>query len=168
MGRRIKFQMGYGSHLPVLLKAVSLTTGPVLELGMGIFSTPVLHWICSSQHRPLISYENTPEIYAQMEQFRDEYHQVSFVENWDLADLSGEWDVVLIDHHPAERRIVDIRRLANCTKYIVCHDTYWKQDRYYHYKEIFPLFRYRYDYTVYRPGYTSILSNLIDLKDFKV
>ena len=48
----------YGTHLPCLIKAMEKTTGDVLEMGMGIFSTPYLHYQCILTNRRLTSYEN--------------------------------------------------------------------------------------------------------------
>jgi hypothetical protein len=45
----------YGTHIAPLLTAVLATDGPVLELGCGDFSTPLLHAICAKQNRLLVS-----------------------------------------------------------------------------------------------------------------
>ncbi len=37
----------YGTHMACLIAAVINTTGPVLELGSGHYSTPLLHVLCS-------------------------------------------------------------------------------------------------------------------------
>ena len=36
------------SHLPALLACIAVTHGPVLELGVGHFSTPHLHALCGA------------------------------------------------------------------------------------------------------------------------
>lgn len=167
----MELTMKYGSHLPVLDKLLSLTSGPVLELGVGLTSTPFLHWLTSPKERPLVSYENDPAYYQEFVQFRDACHRVCLVSDWDEAEIEREWDIALVDHAPAGRRIVDIRRLANWAKYIAIHDSHWKMDRHYHYKEIYPLFRWRYDYKPYESVYmpvTTVLSNFVDLGDFQV
>ena len=168
MGKRLTFKIGYGSHIPVLVKLLSITTGPVLELGSGYFSTPVLHYLCSAQHRQLVTYENEPIIYDYMHQCENKYHKVILVNGWDDCDIECPWDVALIDHAPAERRIVDVMRLSNWAKYIVCHDTSWKQDKHYHYKTIFPEFKYAFHYAEFNPGNTSVLSNLVDLNELSI
>jgi hypothetical protein len=162
--------IGGGSHLPILSKIMNMTEGPVLELGMGLFSTPYLHWACFDTHRQLVSYENKRDFYG-LFVFDDkreagnayDYHQIGFVENsdWDRVDLSGHWCVVLVDHNPGPRRKVEIRRLAQLADYIVVHDTDDKNDWYYKYSEVYPLFRYRYDTKIYPR--TTVLSNLKDL-----
>jgi len=37
---------GHGTHQPVLHAAFHASTGPVIEFGMGFFSTPMLHELC--------------------------------------------------------------------------------------------------------------------------
>ena len=53
------FKPSDGSHLPVLIKMVLMTDGPILELGTGFFSTPVLHWLCAEKKRKLVSYDSS-------------------------------------------------------------------------------------------------------------
>ena len=53
------------------------------------------------------------------------------------------------------------------SKYIIIHDTEKRADWHYRFSEIYPLFKYRYDYKAVKP-HTSVLSNLVDLKDFKI
>ena len=42
----MKIFAGWGSHLPVLIHLMNHTTGDVLELGTGLYSTPYLHHAC--------------------------------------------------------------------------------------------------------------------------
>lgn len=173
--KRIRFHnhLGGGSHLPILTKLVNMTDGPILELGMGLFSTAYLHWVCFDSKRKLLTCENKPD-YFELFDFKDKreegndysYHQLVFVENddWDKIDLSGHWSIVLVDHAPGTRRKDEIKRLANSADYIVVHDTNGRHDRHYKYSEVYPLFKYRYDYTKAYP-YTSVLSNFKDLSN---
>lgn len=165
--------IGGGSHLPILTKIMNMTDGPVLELGMGLFSTPYLHWACFEKKRKLVSYENKRDFFEMFE-FQDgrkihndySFHEVKFVENndWDKVDLSGHWSVVLIDHNPGPRRKEEVRRLANNADYIVVHDSNGRNDFYYKYSEVFPLFKYRYDYKKVYPQ-TTVLSNFKDMSN---
>lgn len=163
----MKYNSHYCSHLPVLIKTLLITTGDVLELGTGNYSTPVIHWLCVPHQRFVYSLEYDPKYVQFVEGFTDEYHKIEAVPDWDWdkVNIEKEWDVVLIDHSPAERRKVEIQRVANLAKYIIVHDTDWRNERHYHYADIYPLFKYRYDYR-HKP-YTTLLSNFVDLKDFE-
>ena len=165
----------YSTFLPVLMEAMNRTTGDVLELGPGVFSTPVLHWMCKTKKRGLVTIENNEMWFNFCRKYyvfghRDPvHHRFIFTKNWDDADreICKAWDVALVDHSPSDRRVVEIRKLANLAKYIIIHDADEKNEPNYHYSTIFPLFKYRYDFTEADPK-TIVLSNLVDLKDFKV
>lgn len=161
----MRFRAKYGSHLPMLLKLLSITDGPVLEMGGGWVSTPVLHWCCVPRRRTLLTLDNDPACYEMLRQYDDSYHTIALVEDWDQADIEREfWDIAFIDHAPAERRKEDIRRLANQAEYVVVHDTDDRQVRkHYHYEDIWALYRYRYDYKGALPS-TTVLSNFTELK----
>ena len=157
----------YSSYLAPLVKALEKVGGDVLELGTGPYSTVFLHWLCIDQNRLLVSYENDKEYYDLAKRCEsvgtdNSQHSVVFVENWDDARIEGPWGIVLVDHAPAGRRKEEIKRLANSAQCIIIHDSYWKSEKHYHYKEIYSLFKYRYDYTKVKP-YTTILSNFIDV-----
>ncbi len=69
-----------GSHFPVLAAAVARTAGqgPVLELGMGDYSTPMLHLLCHD--RLLVSADNSARWVARYEAFRSPRHELHFVD----------------------------------------------------------------------------------------
>jgi hypothetical protein len=136
---------------------------------MGVFSTPYLHYACLLAGRKLVSYEND----ANYAKFFMDYgygrfpldHDIRVVSDWDYADIDQRWGVALIDHSPSERRIVDIRRLANKASYIIIHDSNGRHEQTYHYSEIYPLFKYR---TIWDKDsrHATVLSNFVDLGDF--
>jgi len=175
----LKYQahIGGGSHLPILMKIMTITTGPVLELGMGLFSTPYLHWACYDSRRKLVSCESK-EGFNNLFVFNDprevdnryeEYHQIIYVPDnkWDEVDLLSEhWSVVLVDHAPGKRRKEEVKRLANKADYILVHDSddLPKHIEHYKFNEVYPLFKYRYDYDKVFPR-TTVLSNFKDLSN---
>lgn len=160
---KTKFHVSYGSHIPVLMKLLSITDGPILEMGGGFFSTPFLHWACFDNKRELVTYENIPEFYDFERQCECDFHKVIFMDNFDDATIEKPWDIVLIDQWPAIRRKDDIRRLANWAKYIIVHDSEKSQSHHYHYEEIYPLFKYHFKYRGIKP-HTSVLSNFYNFK----
>jgi hypothetical protein len=163
---KLQEQSGYGSHLPVTIRVIEATEGPILELGMGTFSTPILDLLCRQEKRQLVSYDDDPEWFKKNKDWESEYHKVYLVDNYDEADIeNSHWSVALIDHKPAPRRIVEIKRLAKITDYLIVHDTLPEWDFDFKYSLIYPLFKYRFDYRKCRP-YTTILSNFFDPKKF--
>jgi len=185
-----------GTHLPVLVRAFELSEGDVLELGTGFFSTNILRWLCEMSGRTLYSYEtdmywynrairkptsfqtdgdsDTEALMLTDGDLESDTDKVFKVDSFDEIDLSCKhWGLALIDQHPTSRRIVDIKRLVNLVDYIVIHDTNPEYEDYrhgrrkgYRYSEIWPLFKYRYDFTKYNPN-TSVVSNFFPLERFK-
>lgn len=170
MGMRMHVSIRYSTHLPLLMEAMKRTNGDVLELGPGVFSTPVLHWLCHEQKRMLLTVESDPKwSWFCKQYYRTPYHQHRQVDDWDNAKwaISKPWDVALIDHSPSERRVVEIALLKDLVKYIIVHDANPKKDNEYHFSSIYPLFKYKYLFDEVEPN-TVVLSNFIDLKDFSI
>ena len=168
MATTIKISLRYGTHLPCLIKAMEKTTGDVLELGMGVFSTSYLHYQCVLSKRKLVSYDNFRSwhtFFATRYGYQDEYHKLLFVEDYKDAKIEKPWDVVLIDQTPDTSRAETIKRLANLAKYIIIHDSGRKFDKQYGYDKIYPLFKYRTNWTK-DTNQAAVLSNFVDLKDF--
>jgi hypothetical protein len=166
----------YGSHMAVLTKVfmeLPEKGDDVVELGTGIYSTPLMHWLSLVKNRNLYSYDHDKHYFDlfNIPSYKTNFHKVFLINDWDEVFLEKPWDIVFVDHDPGVRRSVDIMRVVNWAKYIIVHDSGWWDNKYYHLKEkVFPFFKYRYDY---RPinnerTMTSVLSNLVDLKDFKI
>ncbi len=167
MASTMQVSADYGTHLPCLIKAISKTTGDVLEMGMGLFSTPFLHYACTISQRNLVSYE-TDKGWAKWfikYHYANQYHKIIGLDSYDDAEIEKEWDVALIDNSPDFRRVIEVRRLANLTKYIIIHDSKGRYEKQYHFSEIYPLFKYKTDWVQESRGAT-VLSNLVNLKDF--
>ena len=150
-----------GSHIPVLIKVLNNSTGDILELGTGLNSTPVIHWLCSESKRKIDSYESIPMFHRIAWNYENDFHKVHFIEDWDKLDLSKHWGVVFIDHAPGNRRLVELERVAQCADYVIVHDTEPRSDWHYNYSKGFPKYKYRYDYTKSYP-HTTVLSNFFD------
>ena len=134
------------SHLAMLTDLLVRTTGPVLEMGCGFLSTPALHELCRESQRQLVSMDEKEEWVKKFIYFVNHWHEFYLIENadWEGCQLIDQinWDVVLVDHAPGERRKFDIDRLADRAKFIVVHDT---QEPSYEYEPVLRKFKYRYD-----------------------
>ena len=166
MAQRINISGRYGTHLPCLIQAMEITTGDVLELGMGVFSTPFLHYKCMIEGRTLYSYENFESwmnFFVKYE-YRNKNHQINLVDKYANAPINKEWGLVLLDQTPDDSRAEEAKRLAKKAQIIVIHDSNEKNTQY-NYKDIYPLFKYRSDWIIDR-NHATVLSNFINLKDF--
>jgi hypothetical protein len=115
--------------------------------------------------RELVSYDNQDRFVTWAHVYEEEWHHLHYIENWDDAEIDRPWDVVLVDHSPGERRVVEIRRLANLVKYIVIHDSNARYNNRNHYDTVYPLFKQQLNFDGAEPS-TTLLSNLVDLRDF--
>lgn len=147
----------YSTHMPMLIRAVEMADGPVVEVGAGIASTPLLHWLCKILERKLITYENDPEFYGIAKQFQSKNHKIRLVKSWEEMDFVTHYGVVLIDHAPAERRGRDAIRFS--ADYIVCHDS--ERPDLYGY-DLLDRFKYRFDYMDVVP-FTTVVSDFCPL-----
>jgi hypothetical protein len=142
--------IGYGSHFPVLAAAILKTTGPVLELGCGWTSTPMLRLLCRP-NRTLESYDNSKEW---AEQFN-----VPVVENWSKWEpLQQHYGVAFIDSHPGEERRHLAMKLKGRADFLVLHDHEAGPAAAYYYEHIIGQFKYAETYRMLRP-HTLILSD---------
>lgn len=130
--------LGFGTHMGILASAVLQSrTGPVLEYGLGFYSTPLLHLLCQEMGRELLSLEGDAEWASKFEEFRTSFHHITSMPrgpggpDWGLSGHlpapggtvhTADWAVVFIDHSPDERREVDAAALANRAELVVVHD----------------------------------------------
>lgn len=113
----------HATHQQTLIRAVLNTTGPILELGAGWFSTPILHELAKHMGRRVITVEHDPAWYLELIHLQTDWHEFVKVEDWDEFIPCGPYGVAFVDHHPAERRAVDIERLIPHVDVFVIHDT---------------------------------------------
>lgn len=164
---RLRLAPFRGSHLPLLMQAVARTTGPILELGCGLYSTTPLHWACFVPKRKLVTYENNPDYYEFLKAYATDWHEVHCISSWDAIDISGPWSVAFVDHDSPEerdRRFREVQRLGHA-EYVVVHDTERANERRHRLTEMNSLFKYRYKFRDAIPN-TTVFSNVHDLADF--
>ena len=103
------------SPIVLLGAAYVCNQGPILELDMGMTSTPLLHKLALDQKRRLVSADSDRQWTNQfLTLFGNKTsHRIRHVEvqsetgfEWSLAGLSDleNWTIVLIDHRPGPRR----------------------------------------------------------------
>lgn len=167
-----QYSGSYATHLGPLIACLNKTNGDVLELGIGLFSTPYLHYACTIAKRNLLSLENDK---GWLRTFKDsdfmhflygnEYHKLEAVDVYEDSPLiDKQWDVVLIDQTPDGSRKETAKKLAHLAKYIIIHDSNERHEKNYHYSEIYPLFKYRRTWKK-DDRFAEVLSNFVPLDD---
>lgn len=164
----------YGSNSIPLAVATLLTTGDILELGMGTFSTPLLHNIGVDLNRQVVSIDtdlnwlnkfifyNNTSTHTIYNMAGNEMNQFGLNKNWGL---------VLVDHIDQNARSLNVLNFSKLSKIVVVHDTEKSSESFYGYEKnkIRDAFKYACKYSIYsdinRSSYIStlILSNFINL-----
>lgn len=169
----------YGSHAVVLLAALYLSkTGPILELGMGSSSTPILHRLSFEQKRLLISADSDQRWINRYRSFtkNNSFHQLRHIEvttemgvEWATSGIAdtANWSVVFIDHRPGPRRKFDLMLYASRSDLVILHDT--EKSSLYKYDEALPLYPHQYRFERLNT-HTDVLSmnNAKLVKDIRV
>src|SRR4051812_1705868 len=76
--KHVSLEMETSTHFPLLIKAVQMSEGPVLELGSGLFSTPLLHWMCFEGKRQLLTVEGYKHYLEFADKFKAPWHEVRY------------------------------------------------------------------------------------------
>ena len=121
---------GADSHLPLLLACVAATPRPILEIGIGSVSTPILHSLCLQ--RPLTSLEDSAEC---REIYRDYFvggHEIYDDTPAMLKEFTTQrWGVVFIDDSPGGwARANQLEIFLPVADYVVMHDVQDTGDNY--------------------------------------
>lgn len=158
-----------GSHIPVLVKLMEHVNKPVLELGVGYSSTPLLHWLCKDKRITLYSAE-TDNVWAdRFKEYSDQFsHYLFYVNNdwnWAFIDdfIPRKLGLVFVDNRPAKKRVSNAVYFKDRADFIVLHDSELADHPAYKYDRAYKHFKYVYHYTKVKP-YTAILSNFIDVE----
>ena len=174
MDRRVsQLKRDTSTHYPILIKALQLTMGPVLELGSGVFSTPLIHWLCFGKNRPVVTCEYDTRFAVFAQQFVTPTHQLLLQPATELPPRTTQdgrsFDVVFVDHSPERRkgphirtRGDDVRLYATTAKYLVLHDGGPCPDQKYGYLPLYEEFEHVFHDTRIHP-HTTVLSNFTNL-----
>lgn len=144
----------YATHLPLLVATLQQTFGPILEVGTGAYSSPILKAYCQVNRRPLVQTDFNSK--RQIDGVLPETDPSG------VLDLHKHWSIVFVDSGIAESRANWIRLAAPKATLIVFHDADDCYDHLYKYSTVRGLFEHRYRYDLLHPA-TEVVSNLVPL-----
>ena len=118
----------YGTHQPILIEALKRTSGDVIELGTGDFSTPQLHKLCKNSNRKLVSIDTDEQWLNRYRNLENKNHKIILQNkfekyHWDCPLLFKKYGLALVDNAPGESRVSNIRKLKTKTDVILAHDS---------------------------------------------
>lgn len=151
----IDYAKGWSTHIPVLIKLFGITDGPIMEIGTGVYSTPILHWLCHPTKRKLVSYENNADFIALAKEYKSSYHLIKYIDDYRNIIADCHYSIILIDHAEHYRGETAVN-LSHSADYIVLHDADRVRKNAYH---LIPAaFQYYRNYEFVQP-WTGVASN---------
>lgn len=167
------------THQRLLVGAALRTEGPILELGCGWYSTPILHEIAVTQKRLLITVDNLPlwlETFKATDWRKNEprrspsygleceYHRLRVIGCWadilELVDDVPRFGLVFVDNGQESMREIVIRALRDRADVFVLHDT--EEHHAYGYHRTLPLFRHKWE-DISQVAETTVASDTVDV-----
>lgn len=154
---------GWGTHIPLLASVIATAKrGPVLEIGVGRCSSPLVVEMCRAMDRDLVGIDAD-------QNWLDEIATLGYPELHCMPDWSAlesflgagrKWAVIFIDHGPGEARLPVLQTVHKHAdvESIVCHDTF-NPGYLVGFDAELDTFRYRYDYLL-MPSCTSVVSDV--------
>ena len=147
------------THIPILLECLEHTDGPVLELGGGWFSTPIVSAFATD--RLVVTVEADRHWHSLISQIclnqpvTNHRHEIIHVSDYDDAPIMDHnWSIVFLDHGPAPRRGRDAKRIRDQCQLMIGHDSEHPD---YQYEPVFSTFKYR--FTDHRLPWTTVVSD---------
>lgn len=113
------------THIPLLLRALLHTTGTVLELGAGSYSSPLIGEVCKLQGRDYWCVEES-EAYAEIARPWTANLIIGAYHTTEDRLPTEPLGLLFLDHAPDTRRLSDYNRLREQTTVTVLHD--WPTD----------------------------------------
>ena len=156
----------FATHIPLLLACLRKTSGPVLELGAGWFSTPIM--AAFATNRLVRTIETSREWFEKIHQvctyqpITNHRHQIIYSPNYDDAPMfDHHWSIVFLDHEPPPRRGFDAERLIDKCDLMIGHDAEHPDYRY-----AAPFDKLKYRYTLQRVFPFTVVGSNTDPLDW--
>lgn len=124
----------YATHQPYLITAIENSTGNVLELGVGEYSTDLIHHILVNTDRKIVSIEDNFDWIEKYSHNKSDNHSFRLIErsvdSWkSIVDeyATEKWGVVFVDQGYGEEiwrpsRNYSVSKLIHCSEFVVAHD----------------------------------------------
>lgn len=169
----------WATHLPLLAKVIAKTRGSVLELGPGLYSTPVISMLMAGSGREYLGVDTDLawiDWIKNQKVLMDPTHKVEHVSDykgtsiWEQlaptrdALLQKRWGVVFLDCFPDEIRYGLLQFVRERATVIVCHDTSPNMDKRMGLRPLLESFKHRYTYNRLMP-WTDVVSDQIDVNE---
>lgn len=110
-----------GTHLPLLASVLAIARpGPVLEIGVGHCSSPLIAEMCRAMGREWWALDSHPDW---LRTTLDLDPKITVLGEYSEMEWQGEWSVVFVDCSPGTARLPVVQALRSRAEFIVVHDT---------------------------------------------
>lgn len=158
----IKYTDNWGSHQPLLWEALETTKHlglPVLELGCGDNSTPMLKQYCKDNKLKLFSYDSKKD-------WADKFGAI-YVDDWDSkAFWHQDFGIALVDMAPGEYRKIALSKLHH-VRIVISHDTEPAAEHGYKMRPELKKYKYLKDFET-NGAWGTAVSDFFDVSNFKL
>lgn len=182
----------YSTHQALLVAALAHTDGPIIELGGGWYSTPLISSFSVASARSALTVETGSYVFDLLRGLQTPHHRIVLLGGFDFDQVGkfaaqpgrgipdykrlqadyfdtlpalglGRVSVAFVDQAPGFLRAPAIEFFADKADFIITHDT--EHTEHYHFEPLLSSFKYRWDFTVHRPQ-SVVVSNRRDCSIF--
>ena len=120
----------YGSHRLVLAEVLKRTTKPILELGAGDFSTPLIH--IETKSKKIVTIDDSKMWLSKFWRLETDWHKFMVLDEEETMEFykkdNVKWGLVFIDNSTWELRFAAIMKYKDIADYIILHDCNYYPD----------------------------------------
>lgn len=117
------------------MKYLLQTSGEIIELGSGNYSTPLINAIVNSSGRTATTIDNNEQWLEKFRYLENANHRLMYIPDWNSFHVTQNYSVAFVDHAdaPLHRRWLQVLKLIPYSDFIIVHDS---EDSLYGYREI--------------------------------
>lgn len=153
----------YATHQRLLTKYLMRTTGPIVELGCGDYSTPIIHEIAAVQGRTVRTLESDAGWLNKFSGYKTDWHTLELVTSWDAVRYEDRIGLSFIDQTPGHTRPTEFLKLREVADVLILHDT---ESTGYNWRSVYSEFDHIETNTTQRPA-TTVLRGRTPLQLFE-
>lgn len=129
-------ESNYATHQKVLRKVLTLVDKPVLELGSGYYSTPLINEMLRGKNIFCLTIDHDRKWLDKFTSLAYKYHSFQCYTESELRKFWSEdntaWGLVFIDYGSWKIRRDAVRRYLDVAEYIIVHDVdYFASNKYF-------------------------------------
>lgn len=119
--------VGVGTHQKVLIHLINKLDKPILELGAGDYSTPLIHRAAKKRKLDVLTIDSYQEWADRFDHLKTDSHQIVCLDRINTYEFykkdHTEWGLVFVDNYSWDMRVLAVYNYKDTADYVVLHDT---------------------------------------------